>query len=380
MRVAIFSLAYMPFVGGAEIAIKEITERLPHDFACFTYKFFSDLKDKEIIGNIEIARVGKGRKRSRNYYGQFFGKIVYIFSAWRAAERAHKIKPFHVIWAIMASYAGMAALLFKLRHPKIPLLLTLQEGDSEAHILRRVGIFYLLWRLIFKKADCVQTISHYLADLARRHGAKCPIEVVPNGVDIDAFNTTSTTRIRQNIPKIITTSRLVHKNGIDILIRAVAEIKKLRNLEVKVQILGGGPDEKKLKHLAKNLKVDNQIEFLGYIESEKIPEYLAQADIFVRTSRSEGLGNSFLEAMGAGLPVIGTSVGGIPDFLKDQETGLFVKVNDPKDLAEKILSLMGNKTLCNEIAKNGQELVRAKYSWNLISEKMTKIFNKLCAF
>ncbi len=378
MRIGIFSLAYAPFVGGAEVAIKEITERLPHNFVCFTRKFDKKWSDKEKIGNVEVIRIGKP---SRQYYGHFFKKIIYVFCAWRAAERAHKTEPFNVIWAMMASYAGIAALFFKLRHPEIPLLLTLQEGDSEARILSRVNIFYPLWRLLFKKADYIQTISNYLADFARRHGARCPIEIVPNGVNLNVFQTHSNYANNNlnssNHKIIITTSRLVHKNGIDVLIRAVAQ---LPTTNYRLLILGSGPDEKKLKKLAKNLGIEDKIKFLGHIEPNDVPKYLAQADIFARASRSEGLGNSFLEAMGAGLPVIGTNIGGIKDFLIDGETGLFVKIDDPKDLAEKISRLMENEALRKKLSKNGRELVIKKYSWDLVAEKMEKIFNKLCAF
>src|SRR3989344_5106641 len=230
MRVAIFSLAYSPFVGGAEIAVKEITDRFPgHDlvvsslnhFFCFTHRFDNSWPKKEKIGNVEVFRLGK--KSS-------LAKIIYIFRAWRAAERLHKEKPFEAIWAIMAAYAGFAALLFKLRHPRIPFLLTLQEGDSEAHILKRVGIFYPAWTRIFKKADYIQAISNYLADFGKKYGARCPVEVVPNGVDVDKFQIpnpkSQINSSNQNLKfkTIITTSRLVYKNGVDILIRAVAVI------------------------------------------------------------------------------------------------------------------------------------------------------------
>ena len=146
---------------------------------------------------------------------------------------------------------------------------------------------------------------------------------------------------------------------------------------IKLQILGDGPDEKKLKDLAKELKVDDIVQFLGHIEPEYVYEYLTVADIFVRPSRSEGLGSSFLEAMGAGLPIIGTKMGGIPDFLKDGETGLFCKVDDPKDLAEKIKKLMMDEDLARRIAENGRRLVLEKYDWNDIAQRMEEIFAKL---
>ena len=385
-HIGIFSLAYIPFVGGAELAVKEITDRLlQHRFTCFTHRFNREWPRQEKIGNVEVVRVGQSAKcqvpSAKNYYGHFWQKALYVFRAWRAAEKLHKQQPFDAIWAMMAAYGGLAALLFKLRHPRVPMLLTLQEGDSEGHILRRVGIFYPLWRLIFKKADYIQTISNYLADFARRHGARCPIEVVPNGVDIKSYENTKKYESTKKEKIIITTSRLVHKNGIDTLIRAAAELKALTsNSKFTIQILGGGPEEENLKKLAIDLKIQDQVEFLGHVDPERIPDYLAKADIFVRPSRSEGLGSSFLEAMAAGLPIIGTPVGGIPDFLKEGETGFFCRVDDPVDLAEKIKLLLTDADLRQKISQAGRALVVKNYSWDIIAGKMNKIFTRLCAF
>ncbi len=373
-RVGIFSLAYSPFVGGAEIAVQEITKRLSdRDFFVFTNRFDSRWPQAERDGNVAIIRLGKGSAGS-SYYGRFSEKIAYVFRAWRAAERSHKEKPFRAIWVVMASYAGFAALLFKLRHPKVPMLLTLQEGDSETHILGRVGVFYPLWKLIFKRSDFIQAISSYLADFGRRHGARCPIEVVPNGVSLDKIINIKSKSKNDDKKIIITTSRLVHKNGVDTLIRAVA---KLSLADWRLMILGSGPDEAMLKNLAQDLGVAERVQFLGHVDPEKISGYLAEADIFVRASRSEGLGNSFLEAMAAGIPVIGTNVGGIPDFLKDRETGLFVKVDDPKDLAEKITLLLTDIDLARMISENGKRLVEENYTWDKIAGRMNSIFSNL---
>ena len=379
-NTAVFSLARYPFVGGAEIALKEITERLPE----FSFQIFSH----------DFQKYGHGK----------LVKFLYIFHAWRAAEKAHKKEPFSAMWAVMASYGGLAALLFKIFHPSVPFLLTIQEGDSEAHILRRVGIFYTFWKMIFKKADHIQVISNYLADFARRHGATCPIDVVPNGVNVDAYKSDKTDKSNKAYT-IITTSRLVFKNGVDILIRAMAVIAseakqsykndgkiataKVPRDDIRLLILGSGPDEKKLKNLAAELGVADTIEFFGHVEPGLIPGYLSKADLFVRASRSEGLGNSFLEAMAAGLPVIGTKVGGIPDFLvplslrgSDSDrgnlaNGFFVEVNSPRDLAEKIMILLENDQLRKKLGESGRKLVLANYSWDSISGKMEKIFKNL---
>lgn len=374
MKIAIFSLAYPPFVGGAEVAIKEITDRIGgKDFYCFTNRFDKNWPPKEKIRNVEVIRLGLGKE---NYYGNFFQKIFYIFRAWRAAEKIHKAGPFDAIWGIMAAYGGLAALLFKLRHPSVPFLLTLQEGDPEAHILKRVNIFYPLWRLIFKKSDYIQSISRYLEDFAKRHGAECEIEIIPNGVSLEKFKSLKSRFPGSDSKIVITTSRLVYKNGIDTLIRALAVIE---SENIRLQILGSGPEEENLKNLAKNLNIGNRVEFLGHVDPEEIPAYLAKADIFARASRSEGLGSSFLEAMAAGLPIIGTNIGGIPDFLKDGETGLFAEVDNHKDLAEKITILFKDEKLRSRIAKKGETLVKENYSWDGIAGRMNRIFKKISA-
>ena len=113
-----------------------------------------------------------------------------------------------------------------------------------------------------------------------------------------------------------------------------------------------------------------------------MPQYLSAADVFARPSLSEGLGSAFLEAMAAGLPVIGTAVGGIPDFLKDpsthsgQATGLFCNVNDPWDLAEKIKTLLTDRELRTKLIDNGRKLVAEKYDWDIIAEKFEEIYTK----
>lgn len=374
-RVLIFSLAYTPFVSGAELAVKEITSRINGlEFDMITLRFDKKWPKFEKIGNVGVHRIGGG-------------KLLFPFLAFCKARKLHKENGYDLVWSIMANRAGFAALFFKLWNPKVKHLLTLQEGDTLDYPEKRMGIFKIIlapfFRKIFTKADYVQAISNYLADWARKMGAKGNIEVVPNG-------TGGTNRHRKSVLEptydvglkkvtIITTSRLVYKNGIDVLIKAVAELYvQHRMSNIKLQILGAGPEEKKLKDLAKELKFEDIVQFLSHIEPEKIYEHLAEADIFVRPSRSEGLGSSFLEAMGAGLPIIGTPVGGIVDFLKDGETGLFCEVDNPKDLAEKIKLLMKDEELAKRIAENGRQLVLEKYNWDNVAKQMNLIFQKLC--
>lgn len=385
-QIAVFSFAYSPFEGGAEIALREITKRLKaFNFIIFTHKFERDWLSRETRENAEIIRIGKGKK-NKNKYGRIFSKIGYIFSAWQEAERMYRNKRFNAIWAIMLSYGGIAALFFKLRHPKIPFLLTVQEGDSESHLrFGKAGLIGIFGKWIIKKADYIQVISSYLKEFIRKLGAKSPIEVVPNGVDLALFNTQYKSfelkAVRENLGiaddyVIATVSRLVHKNGIDILIEAIASVKEKRP-NVKCLIIGGGPEYKKLKVKSQKLKVDNNVIFLGQIPHKDLPLYLKISDVFVRPSRSEGLGNSFLEAMAVGIPVIGTSVGGIVDFLQDKKTGFCAAVDNPRDLAVTIKYVLENREVVELIVANAKSLIKQHYSWDGIAYSFGNIFSKL---
>ena len=254
-NIAVFSLAYRPFEGGAEIAVREIMSRLKDfNFTVFTYKFARSWLSEERQNNIEIFRLGRGRKGNKRY-GRIWNKTFYVFRAWQEAEKIHKKKRFHLIWAVMASYGGIAALFFKLNHPTIPLFLMVQEGDSERHmVFGKFGLIGFFGKRIIKTADYIQAISNYLKDFGKRRGAKALIEIIPNGVDLELFgtkyNNAELKAIRENLGitdeyVIVTTSRLVYKNAVDVLIEAIAVCKN-KMLNVKCLIIGDGPEYKKI--------------------------------------------------------------------------------------------------------------------------------------
>lgn len=381
-RVLIFSLAHLPvpqagfpFVGGAEVAVKEITNRLPD------YEF-------EII-SADIR--------------SFWSKYFYPLWAYRRAVRQHQVKNYDLIWAIMANQAGMAAALFKCRFPTVPFLLTLQEGDDLDSLAYRFRLLGPRLFGVFRRADKITAISNYLADWARRMGARCPIIVVPNGVDLGKINFQNKRPDLREIRRssfdqgvIITSSRLVKKNGVDTLIEAMQFLPD----NMRLQILGAGPEEKSLKLKAKSYHLEARIKFLGHIPSSEVVGYLTNADVFVRPSRSEGLGNSFLEAMAAGVPVVGTPVGGIPDFLFDpqwqgeslpnlpngkdspldsNQTGWFCEVNNPKSIAEKVKFILdpANAAKVQEVVHTARNLIHQNYDWSIVSQKMAQIMDNL---
>jgi len=268
---------------------------------------------------------------------------------------------------------------FKFSHPKVPYLLTLQEGDPISEIKKKVRFVYPLFKKIFTKADKIQVISTYLGGWAKEMGGK-NIKVVPNGVDLKKFNNTEIKK--QNTKKVlIHTGRMVEKNGLDDI------IKSLKYLPDNIEFLqvGSGPDEEKLKKLAKDLSVENRVKFVEFVPQKELLNYLKNSDIFIRPSLSEGFGNSFVEAMAVGVPVIATQEGGIADFLFDakrnpekETTGWAVDTKNPKQIAEAVKDILDNPEETKKVVENAKKMVIEKYDWNIVAKYMReKVFEKI---
>jgi glycosyltransferase involved in cell wall biosynthesis len=381
MRILIFSLVYYPrFIGGAEVAIKEITDRIPADeieFDMITLRKYAPAFER--VGNVNVYRVGMQWFGKNPQSSKIFplSKLLFPFLAFLKSLSLHRKNKYDLIWPIMASYTGFSALLFKKMHPKVPLILTIQEGDN---FERRNGIFSPLFRAIFRSADRIQAISNFLAEWSKEKGASCPIAVIPNGVDIELFSQGlsigEASELKRTLNKkagdifLVTTSRLVLKNGVADIIESLKHLPA----SVKLLILGTGPLELDLKSHVVELKLEDRVQFLGFIPHKDMAQYLHISDIFIRPSLSEGLGNSFLEAMAAGIPVIATPVGGIPDFLVDGETGLFCEVNNPHSIAQKVEKLIKDKESRDYIVGRAREMVKEKYSWERVAGEMKEVF------
>lgn len=386
-KVLIFSLSYYPhLIGGAEVAVKEITDRIsPYDIEFDMVTLYAGKSRFEKIGNVNVYRVGVkipviGATMPRI---SFIKKAVYIFAAFGKALLLYRKRKYDFIWSIMASFNAFSALFFKMIHKKVPFLLTLQEGDTFDHIKKALGPMYWLYLKIFERVDHIQAISSFLGEFGKKMGAKCPIDVVPNGVDFIHFSQKSTSGQLKALAHelaidpfdtvLITTGRLVPKNATGDVIDALSLLPQ----EVKFIILGTGAQEELLKQKTVLQKLENRVKFVGFVPHKEIPMYLQLSHIFIRPSLSEGFGNSFVEAMAAHLPVIATPVGGITDFLKDKETGLFCEVNNPQSIAEKVDILMKDRELRDRIVKNAHEMVKQKYDWNIITRQMVEVFGRM---
>ncbi len=385
-RVLIFSLSYYPHVGGAEVAIKEITDRIAQEdieFHMVTMRFDKSLQCEELIGNIHVHRVGFGNA--------YISKILFVLLAAFRVRTLNKKLHFNALWAMM-TYMLMPITLSRLFGIRVPYILTLQDGDPFKHVFNRLRIlpFRLLLTYGFKHAAAVQAISTFLAYWATQAGFRGVPEIIPNGVDTARFTHIQKKDTIHAVKKLnkkdgdiylVTTSRLVEKNAVDDIIRALVLLPK----EISFLIYGTGPDEKKLRMLASGSGVESRVRFMGYVDHAHLPTILNVCDIFVRPSRSEGMGNSFIEAMAIGLPIIATQEGGIADFLFDSKrnpgidtTGWAVDKNSPEQIANAVKDILANPQIVARVVTAAKNLVFKKYDWNIITKQMRALLNKVC--
>lgn len=180
---------------------------------------------------------------------------------------------------------------------------------------------------------------------------------------------------------ILTVGRLVERKGIRYLIDAMGLLPE--SLDAELVIVGGGPLRESLEAYAKEKGQGNRVKFVGRVSEEELKACYMKAAIYVQPAivdsrgDTEMLGVVLLEAMHYGVPLVASNVGGIPDVVKDGETGLLVPQKDPKALASAIERLLEDRKLTDKIASNARKQLASNFSWINILDKIIKAYNKL---
>ncbi|MBT4516529.1 MAG: glycosyltransferase family 4 protein [Candidatus Komeilibacteria bacterium] len=389
-RILIFSLSYYPNnVSGAEAAIKEITDRIDDiEFHMVTLRYNNQLPKTEKIGNVLIHRIGLVTKNpSTKDLGKLpldLNKPLYQFLAPFKGIMLNRKYKYDAIWSMMAHSAGVPAVIYKMLSPRAKFALTLQEGDLTDYIEKTMKPLGFLFTNAFIKADVVQVISNHLGDWARRRGTKDEnIELIHNGANPRDLKPVTTEAelltLKQKFNKqsneiyLVNTARLVHQKANNNTIQALTKLSD----NIKLLLVGAGPEEQMLRDLTKKLNLENRVIFVGSVDRSKISKYRQISDIFVCPSRSEGLGNAFLSAMASKLPVVATQEGGLKEFVSS-DTAWVVDKDSPDQIVEAIKNILNNPDKTKIITKKAHQMVAEKYNWDLVAKNMrAKVFSKI---
>lgn len=238
----------------------------------------------------------------------------------------------------------------------------------------RVGIEKgpLFYRELFEKADLLLVNSHFTGDWLGQWGAEASkVKLQPVGVNLKAF----CPERRHNVgPKermvLLSVGRLVEAKGFEYVLRAVKILQERNIWNLVCQIVGAGPCERDLKDLACQLSLGDGVEFVGAACREEVIEKMHQADLFVLPSVWEPLGLVLLEAQAAGLAVVATRTGGIPEAVEDGQTGFLVPPGDAGALADKIQFLIEHPECREAMGKKGRQRVEALFDLQKLNDQL----------
>jgi len=239
---------------------------------------------------------------------------------------------------------------------------------------------HVAYRLMAGLPDAVFAVS----DLVRQHCIDIDhidpnrVLTVYNGLDLSAWNTPSTSE--SNDSSVVTTVGNIRRvKGHDIFIKAAASVLQ-QFPGARFSIAGDvlEPDYfAELQALVNNLKLTGHFHFTGGISN--LRDHLANANVFVLPSRSEGFSNAIVEAMAASLPIVATDVGGNAEAVKDGVTGFIVPPEDPESLACAIKRLLADPTRASEMGIAGKALAAEEFTLDAMMYRTTQTYRRLLA-
>jgi len=279
---------------------------------------------------------------------------------WRLARR-RKYDLLHAHWILPQGF--VAVLVGWL--VRTPTIVTIHGGD----IFALKGRFLTaLKRFALDHARAVTANSSETLKRARQimRGPMAPCRIYMGATDPGSPNPDAVDAIKKRFMTddpltLIFTGRLVEEKGVGDLVAAM-KLLKASALRIQLLVLGEGQDRPTFERQVERLGLSGSVRFLGWVAPEVVPDYLAAADIFVAPSKTEGQGLAIVEALLAGIPVVATRCGGIPDVVEDGVGGILVDEGRPDEIAAAIGKLANNPGLRRRLAEAGRAHARAHFT------------------
>src|SRR5439155_15667771 len=193
------------------------------------------------------------------------------------------------------------------------------------------------------------------------------------GVDVDEFRPPRRHERADARLRVLTVGRLLALKGFALALEAVA-LRRAAGSPVHLTLVGDGPERERLERLASDLGIDGDVTFAGAVPSDRIHAYYAAADVFCLSSLAEGIPIVLMEAMATGLPVVATRVAGIPELVRDGESGLLVAPGRGDVLAEALRRLADSQELRGAMGSAARSQVATEFELRHSARRLQAIF------
>lgn len=394
MRICLLAEAFYPIVGGAESHSKLLTRELVnrgHEVVVVTRRVDPSLSAFARIEGADIHRVPpSGYPRLGKYF---------MIPAAACALYRHR-QNYDLIYVCGLRVLGVLGVAMAKLLGKSCILRSESEGELagafvRTDFVRRHPVLdgALAWGIqlrnqVLMEADRFVSISTAITEEYLDAGVgERQITAIPNGVDTERFRPPSDpekTRLRSSLglPEkwlLTYTGKLNRGKGLKVLLEAWRELME-QTQDLHLVLVGSGSGqylscEDELRAYVEENELNPHVTFTGYVEN--VEKYLVASDGFVLPSKSEAFGLALCEAMACGLSCIGTTVGGIPDFVTDGENGLLVAPGDRDALRDTIWQLYSEQEMAHELGKKARMDVQEKFSMQAVAEAHVEMFADL---
>lgn len=375
MNIALFASAFHPHVGGVEELVRQLAHayrRKGHRAIVVTNRWPPELLEFEEYEGIPVYRFAMrtpgGSLRERAKY-----QFTHASTERRMLDvlRRHAVDLLHVQCVSANGYYAQVAR----RALRLPLVVTAQgERTMDAgQIYQRSAFMNRMLCALLVEADHITACSrHTLDDLQGWYGQPLGprAQVIYNGIDLSSF--AAPEPYPHTRPYILGIGRLVPQKGFDILLHAFVQADQTSH---DLLLAGDGPERTALESLAADLGLGDRVQFIGRADRPTAVSLFAGCSFFVLPSRQEPQGIVNLEAMAAGKAVLASRVGGVPEIVRDGETGMLVPAEDVPALAQAITRLAADAPLRQTLGAAGRERAKA-FDWDAIAQQYLSIYQE----
>lgn len=343
----------------------------------------ADLNDKEIHPNIHLIPIF-GEARTTNALTEIWRKVKFYREVARRSVTLIKENDIEIVhhFAPISPYSpNLLATKGLLKNIPFTMGPAMKPPDEEADLATALGTkddwkltltksvikviagpAQKLYRQTLKRVDHLFAVTTEAAEYYGRSISSKKLSVVPAGIDVTKYTQVASHKHNQQI--VLAVCYLIKRKGIDLLLEAWAKIVRFHP-KARLWIIGNGPEEQNLKQQAQSLGVANKVRFWGFIDNKKVGKYYAEAGIFTSPTRAEPFGQTLLEAMAAGLPIVASATGGINDIVT-KEVGIKFPVNNVNRLAAALDKLLREPNTVKNMSKEATTRVKKVYDWSVI--------------
>ena len=377
MKILLMPHMFLPRIGGVEIVCSNLAEALRdegHFVYIVTSKMPKYLPLNQNWNGIKIVRLpfrypGKTLKANLSFMVNGLFSIIalsYIICKYRFDVINLHFISHNAVYLLLCSYFSKSAIVTSI------------HGSDVMDFITKNKIIERLSCGIIKRSKFISSNSKYLGNTLQNKlhiEIEDKLKIIPNGIYIG--RTSKPIKIDYDYNSyILSVGRLNPVKGYDILIKAFNAAKNKIN-DLKLVIIGDGPERENLEALISRYNLDNRIFLLGRQNHEIVIEYMKKCYCYVTCSRKEAFGLTNIEAMSLGKLVVSSKVGGISEYITHNENGILFKTNSVKDLKEILIDLCKNEYNIDTIRNAGKKFAIEKYDLNIIFMKYKALYD-LC--